>query len=343
MNIDSLNEGDILVFEAAPNSPISKLIAKLTDSDVSHAAMYYNSSKHLIVEQTKPHVSTRSVANGFGDRKVYVRRLQGKLSLSPVIAAAKKSLDREDPYDWNGLILIAILLIYKRKHHPSERTLSLLRLATKKLRKQMNKDQIRKGKKPSVCSQFVAQCYEEAGSKAYKLRVVGGTLSAETQTGSLRASSGQGLEKDLVQRALERLEKRPEISRTFSAFPESDEVADDATIDASIEQACSAILAELEPPDPNQAETDTQVQPNQATLQHESQERLEEDFLDAVEEFALAYELLGSTEADQTPKNVDLRRTALQGLATLGSGFVTPADLKDHTTNLDKLGEIRPT
>lgn len=171
-----IRPGDVLLFSYEKDDFTSSMIAFLTDSSVSHAAIGYATSPCRIVEETPPQVCVNDAAERFQGRTITVRRLKDPtLSTQPLIVAADAHLNRLDPYSDAGLYLLGIVLISK-KFVPKvgqERTLEkLLDLCCVAITAFLDgrKDP---GKLPMTCSHFVSQCYADAakatGDNRYEL------------------------------------------------------------------------------------------------------------------------------------------------------------------------------
>jgi hypothetical protein len=149
----------------------------LTDAPVSHAAMFYDEIKHSIIEETPPQVAVNNAGERFKGREISVRRLKEDLPLSPVIEASTSYLNDAEPYDNSGLYMVGLLLIYK-KFTPNtfvqKAMVKILKKITTSIVKYIHEHQ-NSEKSPMVCSQFVAQCYANAGDK-YQLKIENGVL-----------------------------------------------------------------------------------------------------------------------------------------------------------------------
>lgn len=181
MHVRDLQAGDVLLFSPEEGSWISKAITWLTDAPVSHAAMTYQIPTKLI-EETPPAVRVAEATIRFPGRTVHVMRLNKPIEdFKPVMDAAAQYLNGEAPYAMNNLYLLGVLLIYK-KFSPSDTTqkiiLRILKRLTEKLLDAINQMKY-PDKHPMVCSQFVFECYQEAG-KAYRLTIKNGNLQAES-------------------------------------------------------------------------------------------------------------------------------------------------------------------
>jgi hypothetical protein len=180
MEIKDLKIGDVVLFSPEKGSFISWAITFLTDAPVSHASIFYgeDQAKPSIIEETPPAVSINPVEERFVDRIITVRRLAGDLPLSPVIAAATACRNDAEPYDNASLYMVGVILVYK-KFTPSSLVqtviIKILKKITATLDAYINAHET-PGKKPMVCSQFVAQCYEDAGAQ-YKLNFSGNLLT----------------------------------------------------------------------------------------------------------------------------------------------------------------------
>ena len=179
MEIKELQPGDILLFSGAKDR-ISRAIMLLTDSLVTHSALSYKKNGE-IVEETPPSIRTSKLdihSERLKGRKIYVNRFnKHQNSMAPVLEAATGYLNQEIPYAKNNLYLLGLILIYE-KWTPNTLLKKVMIKIFKKLASLIG-EYINKykspGKLPMVCSQFVYQCYEDAGSD-YHLRIKNGSL-----------------------------------------------------------------------------------------------------------------------------------------------------------------------
>lgn len=165
MHINELKEGDILLFSAEKGSFISWAITFLTNAPVSHAALYYDKNKQTIIEESPPNIAVNDAAKRFKGRTIYVQRLNKDISLQPVINHATTYLNNLEPYDKTGLYTVGLLLIYKKisvETKTQEIIIRILKKLTASIIDYVHKHKT-PDKTPMVCSQFVAQCYEDAG------------------------------------------------------------------------------------------------------------------------------------------------------------------------------------
>lgn len=182
MEIKGLHSGDILLFSPEEGSWISDAIVFLTGAPVSHAAMSYLNPSDII-EETVPNVRVAPADERFKNRKIYVMRDPRHSDFSPVLNASTGYLNSLEPYGMTNLYLVGMILLYKKFSHTGPRQkaiLKILKLTVKKLLPIINEHQYG-DKKPMVCSQFVFQCYQDAG-KDYELTITDGNLLKSSQS-----------------------------------------------------------------------------------------------------------------------------------------------------------------
>lgn len=164
---NELTEGDVLLFSPEEGSFISWAITFLTNAPVSHAAMLYQKTPLTIIEESPPQVAVNDALKRFKGRTIYVYRHTTQQNLSPVINAATEHRNNLDPYDNASLYIVGLLLLYKKVSLPTlaqKVTLRILKKLTATLTQFLQRHK-NPGKMPMVCSQFVAQCFEDAGNQ----------------------------------------------------------------------------------------------------------------------------------------------------------------------------------
>lgn len=173
---EPLQPGDVLLFSYEKDDFISSMIAFLTDSSVSHAAMGYATTPCQIVEETPPRVCVNDAAERFRGRTITVRRLKDRtLPVAPLVAAANAHLNNLEPYSDAGLYLLGVVLLAKKfvpkvnQEATLERLLELCCVALTTFLDSRKDPQ----KLPMTCSHFVSQCYADAakatGDDRYEL------------------------------------------------------------------------------------------------------------------------------------------------------------------------------
>ncbi len=185
MDINELKSGDVLLFSPEEGSWLSEAIVFLTGADVSHTAMTYKEFSKII-EETPPAIRVANAKERFPGRTIHVMRDERNQDFSPVMQAATKYLNEEEPYGMANLYLVGMILIYK-KFSPSgpqqKATLAILKKLVSKLLAIINEHKY-PGKLPMVCSQYIFQSYQDAG-KDYQLTIKNGNLLNANQEKSL--------------------------------------------------------------------------------------------------------------------------------------------------------------
>jgi hypothetical protein len=322
MDINDLKPGDVLLFSGEKGSFISEAIMFLSNAPVSHAAMAYSPS-NTIVEETPPAVQTNPAAMRFESRKITVMRHKPpQASYVPVLKAATCYLNNQEPYAKSNLYLVGMLLIY-RKFTPdtlAQRVIiKLLKKLTAAIIDYYNEHK-NPGKLPMVCSQFVYQCYEDAGT-AYKLKIENGVL--------LTAAEGMPPVASLLDQAIYRV--RNDTTPGFRDF-----IAANTGM---------ALMAPEEQSDEELANELLQAFRAAAPLSAEAAEPLEDELVLAIQNFSQAVHLARTgleTPADELVQANSLRMasTSMAQLKAEEAYFVAPGDLLQHCTNLTWVGEI---
>jgi hypothetical protein len=176
INIKDMKPGDIILFKAEDDW-ISKAIALLTRSDVTHAALYMGEG--ILADEEFIGLACHRISQPASNtRGIYVRRLKNVNDIAPVLDASKRYIDKKEPYDMSALVLLALILLYRDvpAHLIPKPILNrILKEAARSLDVLINQHRY-PGQKPMVCSQFVFQCYEDAGG-IYKLDLHNGTFT----------------------------------------------------------------------------------------------------------------------------------------------------------------------
>lgn len=185
-----LQDGDVLLFSAIEEDLLSEIIARLTDSPVSHSAMSYYKKEEgdaiYVVEENFPGGAQITDINVEGhsrsNRKTYVMRyrsddLDNTADLfdgDKVIEVADNYVAMHKPYSITALPFIGFYLIVKDLTSTLELQkliASLMRIAMgmriENINKKISEDD------PMDCSQFVYHCYREAGFRIILKNQVG--------------------------------------------------------------------------------------------------------------------------------------------------------------------------
>ena len=173
--------GDVFLFEPDP-SCISRLICKLSNAPVSHAAMYFEDGK--VVEEGLSGIGTRNTSD-LGDRTIHVRRYSkpSEALSKALLEEAKKRLEAKEPYSMGNLIMVGVLTILNMWKPDARKEVkialsSLCVLLANVIDKKMT------GGHASTCSQFVYEVYKNSG---VKLNVEHG--SGDRPTSNIASSS----------------------------------------------------------------------------------------------------------------------------------------------------------
>ncbi len=324
LSIDQLKPADLLLFSGA-DDPTSKAIMWLTNSEVTHAALYYT-GKGRIIEQTPPSVQFYNLDlddERFQGRKIYVNRLEIQPgSMMPVINAGTTYLNQETPYANHNLYTLGLILLYK-KFRPNSLVKKVMMKIYKKLAFMIS-DYISKRKTPEkspmVCSEFVYQCFEDAGGD-YQLHIKKGSLLEQSLS-----VTGDNL--SLMDQTIDRVQD--DSSRQFQGFA-----------------GISAPLAIENSPSQTEEELAQELIEALSTTEDESVEELDTELALAVHEFGqAAYSAEGTTESATPLMLANTSKFAqelniapsLSFLKAKEAFFVTPEDLLNNCENLTRVG-----
>lgn len=310
MEIKDLQCGDVVLFSPEKGSFISWAITFLTNAPVSHASIFYGDEqgKPSIIEETPPAVAVNPVAERFVDRVITVRRLEGGLALDPVIAAATIYRNNAEPYDNASLYMVGAILLYK-KFTPSTLVqkviIKILKKLTSTLDAYINAHK-QPGKQPMVCSQFVAQCYEDAGAQ----------YTLDFQGALLKGVHGDSLLDQAILAFGDGLQFAPRLIASGSAGV--DEPGETA------EQLCEELHDAF-----------LQTKTTMATAS------ISPELVEALCRFSQVNSRFMSGEAVPADTINDAALASLQLLKDNENMFVFPGDLLLHCTNLKDVGVIQ--
>ena len=322
MDIKDLRPGDVLLFSGEKGSYISEAIMFLTDAPVSHAALAYEPSSS-IVEETPPAVQVNEAAARFPGRTISVmRHTPAQPNYTPVLDAAKGYLNNEEPYGKSNLYLVGLLLIYRKftPHTALQRIIiKILKKVTASIINYFNEHKY-PGKLPMVCSQFVYQCYEDAGP-AYQLTIKGGVLGPTLMTAMPFPS--------LIDQAIARV--RSDTTPAFRSFVGANVGLALTAPEAQSDEALAKELLEALHAAP--------------TLALETAPALQEALVVAIHEFGQAIQMVrtGAVPPIDELAQANALRMASTGIAQLKAEeayFVSPGDLLLHCPSLALAGTI---
>lgn len=293
--------GDIVLFEAPSNSLISRTIAALTNSSVSHAAIY--TDKGTIIEMGPGGISENKIATEAVGQTTYIMRLADEPSGAPVVKAARRYKNEKIDYDYPSLLLICGLIVY-REMKPNAKWKSasklLLRQACVILDKLLNR-MMKKSKHAMMCSQLAYQCYLDAG-KNYRIHLKESLLEANNS--------------DTGFKMIDALEETAELELAGSE--------DLLTSETSV--PLNQLLQDL-----MESQDDFVFSDNEQWVPNTEHLALSDNALDQ----SLIYygkEFLRKLSEFLDKTGIDI---------PLESLFVTPGDLLSHTSNLQQVAEVK--
>ena len=202
LTLADLKPGDILTFEGEENDTISFLIMKLTNSVVTHGALYFQDSPvKALADAGKSGLHAHKVENKPKSRNVYVSRIKmpgqggffGDDKIYYVLHSAKGYLNSNLKYPYSDLVLLALIMVFKDISKVSISLpviLGVLKFVTVEIKRLIDA-RMHEGKHPMVCSAFVYQCYLDAGKKDERLKL---NLNADADMGEFTCRSVRQLQ-----------------------------------------------------------------------------------------------------------------------------------------------------
>jgi hypothetical protein len=325
-----LKPADILLFSPCKDFE-SQMIAKLTDSKVSHSAMIYLHTNKL-TEEAPPYATqsllkdrlTDEYKGEVYDRTIHVMRLTDQwlrdkqiTSMDDVLKRASLYMEEEIPYsDYNFYILGLYIVIRKLlpKDHLKGLT-RLLQLATVELVKFFD-EKAYGDVHPFVCSQYVFNCYYTGDPVEFKYAlqldpsVLGNSLLKELMEIGDEAVSGLMNRNEAPKVIRERIEADLQKASPELLTPEGAR----AFLQDFIEAISQAKGVESTKLDLNESDNQDFV-------------KAAHDFF---EMFVKVFDLQGAKEG-QSP---------LEKVYAFQEYFVTPNDLLENMNNLDYIGVL---
>lgn len=184
----TLQKGDMILFFAG-DTWLSKSISYLTDAEVTHASMVY--SEDSIVEILADGIQVNKIAlatNEQEGQKAYLMRHVPELDFEPLKKSADAYLESGVSYDFPGLYLLGILLIYN-KFVPTPQFLHgtelILEAGIYLLDHFIQKHIKHNSGKAAVCSQMIYQIFYDCGGD-YRIPIVDGCLSVKKNADDCR-------------------------------------------------------------------------------------------------------------------------------------------------------------
>lgn len=295
---DQFQTGDVFLFEP-DDSCISRLICKLSDSPVSHAAMYFEDGK--IIEEGLPHIGTRSI-DKLGNRAVHVRRYaRHEESAAALRQVARKHLADKEPYSMGNLVMVGVLIVFKAWKPDARWAVKQVLTALCILLAKAIDYYKTGGKHGSTCSQLVYEMYDEAG---FHLKVIQKDKALAANTPSLLEET----------QALFEAGKLTEVDESAAAGLDMAAAVGGKSFD--LEKLCCALLAVLDGSD-------------RANVMESAEEGEQDGVYEEVVRFASMVLEADSVDTVFTRDAgiLDWGKRALAHLMSNYAGFVTPGQL----------------
>ena len=325
-----LKQGDVLLFSPARDTE-SQLIAKLTDSDVTHSAMMYYEMTEITEEMppnaSKSPLKERVVDTYKGvtyDRTLHVMRFtddwiaKNKITtMAPVLKRADLYMEEKVPYSDPDLIIMGLYTVIRKilpKKHLKILT-RLLQVATFELAKVVN-DKKYDGVHPFVCSQYVFNCYYTADESnfAYAMKLKPDVLNSSLLTELKSANIDKINELRVTEEDTKALQSR--LEKTLK------ETAPELLTAEGLKAFMTSFVEEVTKETVNSVEA--------LDLNHVDHQ----EFVKAAHDF---FEMIVKTH----DLNVDSKyESSLEKMYAFQEFFITPQDLLKNMENLYQVGII---
>lgn len=315
--ISSLQQGDIILFSPDESDTLSKAIAWITDSEVTHTAMIYYTNDEVAEETLHGLVLTPTQTRIDSQRTAFVLRLkQGaqEIDMKKVVDIAAQYVNSDQPYATADLLFIAIYFLFEKCSKDTRVNAAIakiIKLAMEVLIDITN-EKLYPGKDPMHCSQFVYHCYKEAGPE-YEIILKKDTAAINTY-GLLQNIKGQDLDCDLSYEEIRKeiIEQRQQETNLKQSNSQTKNI--------EVQKAVEELVAALKADKMNKA---NKIKPTLETI------ALDKDFVNLIHRFCILL-----TKSDSL-------KEAMKKLDELREFFVTPGDLLTHTENLVQIGVLK--
>lgn len=322
ITLDQLLPGDILVFKGEDNL-LDNLISYLTnDSKVSHGAIFVQKNDFVLADAGENGIHAhRMVYEGDAPREIYVKRLKNADAngVQSVADIAKNYVNQNLPYAFSDLILLGLILLFKKKAKKSWASQLLVDFFCEIAAEIKTKIEDKSGKHAMICSSFVYQCYMDAADKDKSLDLglkdsdVGFTES-NLLSNEMRSSNSL---LDLYEKYAS---MKGEVYKKFFC-------ANRFLLQTKPSRPIHEVLPQL--PELFSKEGDEEL-----SLQDPSNSGIVEDLLKAVGDVLYGLAVLVNDENLSFDKMIENAKKQ-QAM------FVTPNDLLKHLTNTDVVGLIK--
>ena len=304
VKVSELKAGDILLLEPSEDK-ISKIIAWVTKSEVSHTALSCGPDKPVgtVIEETPP-IAIQDTILTRTARTAYVMRLNpGNNNCQPVMDIAARYVSEKLPYAHAQLPFIGLYCITNNMLGDTGLQGLVTRIVKLSMGILMELEDalIYNGREAMMCSQFAYHCYKEAGAE-YEIQLNG----------------TKGF--PLIDRIIEIIQKNPSSydNRIFQANVENSPVTHE-NVDEAINQLYEALSK-------NQCETELSAS-----------YELSDDFIIEVTRFCIQFV---KTFTNGTDGDNDDAVSYLEKLKDMYEYFISPGDLLKNTLNLTCIGTV---
>lgn len=316
--------GDILVFKAG-DEWISKCIARLTGSDVSHAAMVYQDETMVEMGLSGIHLTPVTVNPG---NTAYLMRLNPEQDSQPLIAAADVYLNAQTRYDIPALVILGGLIIYRAIRPTPEFVMIadlILRAASRALDKLIQSVVLHNKDKAMVCSQLVYQIYDDCG-RDYRIHLEGGTLQSGSEAAmSLPGNGTIRLIEEIDRMKIEQKDDIVEALEDFSGCKNSKE--------------CKESIESLENANEDNLEELSRLLYDAMEVQNEHQTASDECPASPNDNLTADFQLL-LNPAKKILEQLEGFLEKVKSDIPIDALFVTPADFVYHAKNLYQVATL---
>jgi hypothetical protein len=327
ITVNDLQTGDIFCFEGVFDSlediVLDGLIMYLSNSQASHAGLFFKKDMaNQYFTTAESHGSHGLAEYQFSpkpnSRKIWVRRLNNGADLTPVLERAQHYVDMKMPYPFAALALLGGLLVYKKVSTPGVKqdvVIKVLKLITTQMKTWLEKNKY-DGQHRMTCSEFVATCYRDAAQTHPELEL--------TYSGAVLQTKQELVTYDSAFNHLLHLHYTQQV-RLSMDLPEAAAIQNEL----STESALSEALKELK----------TDIETAMEKGAHEINGFVTEH---TKELHQTLFDFLHIKHKVQTPVKdwiTDVRKL-LENEKYQEPFFIAPGDLKDHVTNVTKVGVL---
>ncbi|KAG9390945.1 Beta-lactamase superfamily domain [Carpediemonas membranifera] len=222
ISVDDMKEGDVILFKGMEVFALDRLIMDLTDSDVTHCAVYEGNG--LIVEEEMDGARRSKIWDDMRNgRDAYVMRpkFSGKLFMGPVKKACDEYVVSNNPYGYDSIAWLALLVIFKRTLIPGEMSQTVFKFfEDAAYRCHESVERILQGDEDTlVCSEIVYKIFNSAPEE-YHITIPDGVVKR-----ALKPQEDASIAEQVID----------QIDRDIETFKQMGDIAKQALIDDPID------------------------------------------------------------------------------------------------------------